>query len=170
MAVRFGEDGGIQGLFGNFLQNLGVRTTQLGDIIQVKSGQSLPAPPRGMLWHQPAWAAGLYQLNQLVHHPVLEVGDKFGIHPEDPVPLPPNGTVLERIHNPKMAFGKAAAVYRVSLPPELAAVLAMPRPKPPTLKAQNVLEFPQREPGRRWQPIYVDGRNLHNVVGALVAA
>src|SRR5688500_12123986 len=126
MAVRFGEDGGIQGVFGNFLQNLGSRTAQIGDIIQVKSGQSLAAPPRGMLWHQPAWAPGLYQLNSLMHHPVLEVGDKFGIHPEDPVPLPPNGTVLERVYNPKSVFGRSAAVYRVSLPPEMAMVLDLP--------------------------------------------
>jgi hypothetical protein len=169
MAIRFSEDGGISGFFEDAYRSLGSRQSRIGDILEVKSGQALPAPPRGTMWHQPHWAGGLYQLNDLAKHPVLEVGDKFGIHPEDPIPLPPSGTILERVHNPKMAVGKSAVVYRVSLPPEMSMVLALPRPKPPTLDAHAVLEFPQRQPGKRWQPVYVDGRNLQPV-GIRVAA
>ena len=56
------------------------------------------------------------------------------------------------------------------MPPELAAVLALPKPRPPTLKAYAVGDRPVPEPGQRWQVVYVDGRNLQKVHGALVAA
>ncbi len=50
-------------------------------------------------------------------------------------------------------------MYKVVLPPEMAAVLALPRPRPPTLKAHAIAERPRPEPGRRWQVAYVDGRD-----------
>ncbi len=171
MGFKTNEDGGIQGLFGHLLQSLGQRTAQIGDIIQINAGQCLLAPPPGSLWYSPSGLKGFYELHDLIRRPILEVGDVFGIHPEDPIPLPPSGTQLKLLDNPRAPRGMTAAVvYKVVWPPELAASMALPKPKLPTLQGQAANELPRPEPGRRWVPLYVDGRNLNNVVGAMVAA
>jgi hypothetical protein len=151
---------------------LGVRSSQLGDLISVKPGETVLAPPRGRLWHSPAWANGsIYQLHDLIRRPVLEPGDMFGLHPKDPLPLPPTGTELIRVLNPTAPAGQTAAhLYKVIMPPAMSAVLALPKPKPPTLRAYAVAEPLPREEGKRFQVAYVDGRNLQRMVGALVAA
>jgi hypothetical protein len=171
MTVHFNGDGGLRGFFGDVLQGLGGRSApKIGHVIQVMPGESVPAPPRGRLWYSPEWAESLYELHDLVRRPVFEVGDVFGIHPEDPVPLPPSGTQLARLSNPKPAEGVGAVLYKIVLPPALEAVMALPKPKPPTLQAYAIGDRPVPREDQRFQIAYVDGRNLNRVVGALVAA
>lgn len=168
MGVRFDQDGGISGIFSRLRSQ--VLGPQLGDVVKPDQGQPLRAPPRGRLWHSPSWAPGLFQLQDLVQHPLLEAGDVFGIHPEDPVPLPPSGTKLVRVHNPVAPDGATTAeVYKVVLPPEAAMSMALPEPDLPSLQTHSIYDQP-RAPGKRWQIFGVDGRNLQNVVGAMVAA
>lgn len=167
MGVRFDGDGGIKGLFGRFLggQVLG---PNIGDVVQPSEGDPLAAPPRGRLWHSPGWAPGLFQLQDLVRRPVLEVGDVFGIHPKDPVPLPPSGTNLLRLHNPVAEGVTPAVLYKV-VRPEASMSVALPKPTPPALQTHAIHDQP-RAPGKRWQILGVDGRNLQHVFGAMVAA
>ena len=172
MAVNLDGDSPFRGLIGNYLGNLGAKgAPRIGDIINVKAGECVIAPPQGRLWYSPSWAKEYYQLHDLMQRPVFEAGDIFAIHPRDPIPLPPSGTELLKLRNPAAPSGATAAVvYKVVVPPALAAVLALPKPKPPTLQAYAIGDQPQPEPGQRWQVAYVDGRNLQRVVGSLVAA
>jgi hypothetical protein len=162
MRLHFDPIGGIQRLFGG--------GPKVGELVEVGPGETLTAPPRGRLWYSPSWAPkGVYELHDLIARPVLEPGDIFGIHPKDPIPLPPSGTELLRLHNPKTEGVTGAVVYKV-VPTADAAVAAVVKPTPPVLHAYALQEQPVPKPGQRWHVVAVDGRNLGNVYGVMIAA
>ena len=141
--------------------------------LRLSRDETMPAPPEGQMWHRRS-AQDEYTLCDLVRRPTLEVGDVFGINPNDPIPLAPNGTELTRLYNPGSAEGvKGAAIFRVDGPEVVTAQLGLPRGHfgaTAAIQAIGQAWFPPADEGQRWITLGVNGRNPSERYAVQVAA